>query len=153
LFGDAVAMSWSDFFASAGNAAPVPQTTGADKTSGGTWAELGPPPPMQGATDSYGNPLTQARVGAELTPGGTLKFTTAAADSRNVQELQARIKAAGGVLITNLNQSDYIVAINNRLKFSVTRNAAGQFEIRESSNYMYLIGAAVVIGVLLLAKK
>ena len=124
MFGDAVAMSWSDFFATSG-AAPVPQTTGAETE-------------IKSVTD---------------TGTGVIKTTTTAADARNVQELQARIKAGGGTLTTNPNSSDYIVAVNNRLKFTVTRNQAGQFEIRESSNYMYLIGAAIVIGILLLAKK
>ena len=128
MFGDAVAMSWSDFFASGGGGnAPVPQTTGVDK-------ETKPVSDTSNATD-------------------VIRTTTTAADARNVQELQTRIRAGGGVLTANPNSSDYIVAINNRLKFSVTRNQAGQYEIRESQNYYYLIGAAVLVGVLLLSKK
>lgn len=85
--------------------------------------------------------------------GDVITSTTTAADTRNVQELQNRIAKAGGVLTANANSSDYIVAINNRLRFSVTRTANGQFEIRNSQNYLLVIGLAVVVGVLVLARK
>ena len=144
MFGFGDPISYSDFFANTG--APV-------AVSDGDLQTIGPPPPMRGATDSQGNPLPQGAAGSASSTGDIIQTTTIAAASRNVADLQARIKASAGVLTVNPNSSDYLVAINNRLKFSVTRNAAGQFEIRESSNYMYLIGAAVVVGVLLLAKK
>lgn len=90
--------------------------------------------------------------------GGTddievITATTTAASSRNVQEVQARIAAAGGALIVGPNSSDYIVAVNNRLKFSVTRRADGQFEIKDSSNYWLVIGVAVIAGAVLISRS
>ncbi len=79
-----------------------------------------------------------------------IKTATTAASVRNVTELQARIKAVGGALVVGPNTTDYLVAINNSLRFSVTRNAAGQFVIRESNNYQFVILAAVGIGLLML---
>lgn len=82
-----------------------------------------------------------------------VRTTTTAADTRNAGELQARIKAAGGALRTNANSSDYIVAVNNRLKFSVTQLSNGQYEIRETQYYWLLIGAAALVGLAVVAKN
>lgn len=83
----------------------------------------------------------------------TIVTTTTAADTRNAQELQSRIKANGGVVRANANSSDYIVAVNNRLKFSVTRAADGSFEIRESSYFWLVVGATALVGLAVIAKK
>lgn len=137
MFGDAVALSYSDLL-----------TGGAPS---GNLSTIGPPPPMKGATDAAGNPISQGVNAGIVTEG--LDTSISGATIRNVNDLKARIKAAGGMLSANSTSSYYLVAVNNPLKFSVTRNAAGQFEIRESQNFYYLIGAAVLIGALLLAKK
>src|SRR5690348_8634767 len=79
--------------------------------------------------------------------------TTTAARTRNVSELSAKIKAAGGALVTDANSSDYIVAVNNGLRYSVTRLANGQYRITESSNYLLLIGLAALAAVLLLSRQ
>lgn len=83
----------------------------------------------------------------------TVTTTTTAADTRNAQELQGRIKAGGGVVKTNANSSDYIVAVNNRLKFSVTRAVDGSYEIRESNYFWLVVGAAALVGLAVIAKK
>ena len=82
----------------------------------------------------------------------TITTATTAADTRNVQELQARIKKANGVVVAGPNSSDYIVAVNNTLRFSVTRRADGAFEIRESQYFWLLVGAGLIVGVLLITK-
>jgi hypothetical protein len=79
--------------------------------------------------------------------------TTTGARTRTSQELSAQIKRAGGALIVNANDSNYIVAANNPLKFSITRLQNGQFRITESLNYLLLIGVAVVAGVVLLSRR
>ena len=125
-FHAAEAISWSDFFGGSVN---------------------------RGAEAVQTDESTATNAGApDTSSGDVIKTTTTAADTRNVQELQARIRQAGGVLKANANSSDYIVAINNRLKFSVVR-VGDQFEIRESNNFYYLVGAAVLVGVLVLAKR
>ncbi len=118
------ALSWSDFFSTTSR----PQVVSAPRQTEG----------QTETSDDNADVITTA---------------TTAADVRNAQELQRRIKAGGGVVVANPNSSDYIVAVNNRLKFSVTRNAGGQFEIRESQNFIYLIAAAVIVGALVLLKK
>lgn len=125
-------MSWNQF----AQALPtVTQAADRDPDFG-----LGPPPPMRGATDT---PPYIDRVVINAPKG---------ADVRNVQELQGRLKAAGGALIVGPNSSDYIVAINNNGKFSVTRQPDGRFLIRESSTFSFLIGAAVVVSLLLISR-
>lgn len=74
------------------------------------------------------------------------------ADVRNVQELQGRLRAAGGSLIVGANSSDYIVAINNNTRFSITRQPNGQFLIRESYMFPLLIGAVAIVGLILLGR-
>lgn len=125
-------MSWNQFAAQLPN---VSQTAESDPDFG-----LGPPPPMRGATDT---PPLIDRVVINAPKG---------ADVRNVQELQGRLRAAGGSLIVGPNSSDYIVAINNNAKFSITRQANGQFLIRESQMFTVLIGAAVIMGLLLVSR-
>ena len=83
----------------------------------------------------------------------TITTTTTAASARNVSELQAQIRRNGGVITTGPNSSDYLVAVNNRLRFSVTRNASGQFEIRESDYLSWIVGAAAVLGAVLLTRR
>lgn len=90
--------------------------------------------------------------GSETVPGNVPGETTAA-DVRNVAELQARIKAAGGALRTNPNSSDYLVAVNNQLRFSVARQADGSFLITEFSWYWLAIWAAALIGLAVIAKR
>jgi hypothetical protein len=117
MFGDAQAISWSDFFTQGGDSAQsAPASAPADNTD-------------------------------------VITTTTTGADTRNVSELQARIKASGGKLTAAANSSDYIVAVNNRLRFSVTRDASGQFVITESQSYLWLIGLAVVGGIVILASR
>ena len=76
-------------------------------------------------------------------------FNTTAADVRNVAELQRRIRAAGGVLVVGPNSSDYLVAVNNRLRFSVRQVGPDRFEIRESNSATLLIAVAVIGAVVL----
>ena len=95
------------------------------------------------------NASTGAQAGSDADYTETI--TTNAAAS-NVSELQKRIKLAGGVLITTGDSPNYTVAINNTLRFSVARRADGSYEIRESQYFWLLIGAAAIVGVLLITK-
>lgn len=97
--------------------------------------DLGPPPPIPTLID---------RVVINAVPG---------AKSRTIDELSRSVKAAGGVLTVQPNSSAYIVAVNNGLRFSVVQAGQGNFEIRENQTYLYLIGAAVLAGVLLLSRR
>jgi hypothetical protein len=102
------------------------------------------------------NPAPGDDPNAGVPPDTTLeiiKSGATAADARNVQELQRRIQSVGGALTANPNSTDYIVAVNNRLKFSVTQLANGQFVIRESSNFALLIGLAAIAGVVVLSRR
>ncbi len=86
--------------------------------------------------------------------GDTIKTEAPeAARTRNASELSAKIKAAGGALTVNANDSSYIVAVNNGLRFSVTRLNDGTFRITESMNFILLIGVAAVVGLLLLSQR
>lgn len=76
-----------------------------------------------------------------------------AAQTRSVDELSARLKASGGMLIVDANSSDYIVAVNNGLRFSVTRQADGRFRITQSSAYLYAFIGVALIGALLLVRR
>src|SRR5258705_10246998 len=98
-FNDEIA--WSDFFSRNVPGDAVPVTAAIDKAR------------VPVSTD--GDYATES--------GDVIRTTSTAKDARNVQELQSRIKAAGGVLTTSGESSDYLVAVNNKLKFSVTRNA------------------------------
>ncbi len=100
---------------------------------------LGPPPVVPDAND--------------LPDEDTIATSSSAPRTRNIEELAARIKQAGGALVVNANDSDYIVAINNGLRYSVVRLANGQYRVTESSNYLLLIVAAVGIGILVLSRR
>lgn len=78
-----------------------------------------------------------------------VSVTTVAARTRNTGELNAKIKAAGGVLVTDINSSDYIVAVNNGLRFTVTALPDGRYQITESSNWLLLLGAVLIGGLVL----
>jgi len=82
-----------------------------------------------------------------------VRTTATAATTRNVNELQAQIQRSGGVLTVGPNSSEYLVAVNNRLRFTVTRTASGQFEIQETSYMPWLIGGAAVLAAVLLTRK
>lgn len=79
--------------------------------------------------------------------------TVEAPRTRNIQDLSAQIKAAGGALVVNANDSRYIVAINNGLRYSVTRLSDGRYRITASSMFPLLIGGAVVLAVALIASR
>lgn len=79
----------------------------------------------------------------------TITTTSIAPRVRSAEELSARIKASGGALTVNASDSDYIVAVNNSLRFSITRAANGQFVIRESQNLYWLIGLGVAVAAVL----
>jgi len=79
--------------------------------------------------------------------------TTEAPRTRNTQDLSAQIKAAGGALTVSPNDSRYIVAVNNGLRYSVIRLPDGQYRITESSGYLYLIGGAALLGIVLLMRN
>lgn len=85
-------------------------------------------------------------------PLDTVTTNTDLLSSRNVAQLQAKIKQAGGTLVVNANSSEYIVAVNNGLRFSVTKLANGQYAITDSSQYLVLIVAAAAIAAILLLK-
>jgi hypothetical protein len=98
---------------------------------------LGPPPPMPGVNDT-----DIVRTNAPV-----------AASARNVSELQTLIRKAGGTLVVDPNSSYYLVAANNRLKFSIQQIGPDKFAVRESSMFMILIGVAVVAGVVLVSRS
>lgn len=78
--------------------------------------------------------------------------TVSAPRTRNAEELSARIKAANGALVVSANDSDYIVASNNRLWFSITPQSDGRILIQESQVLYWLIGAGILAVVLLLRR-
>ncbi len=79
--------------------------------------------------------------------------TTEAPRTRNVQDLGAQIKAAGGALIVGPNDSRFIVAVNNGLRYSVTKQADGNYRITESYGYLIAIGAVALVAVLVLSRR
>jgi len=79
--------------------------------------------------------------------------TTTGARTRNASELSAQIKAAGGTLTVNANDSNYIVAVNNGLRFTVTRLENGQYQIMESMNTYLLAGVALLVGIAILSRR
>ncbi len=104
---------------------------------------------------SWGRAPQGQPVGAQAGNGSDSDYTEVVkieAAASNVQELQRRIKNAGGVLVTSGDSPNYTVAINNTLRFSVARRSDGSYEIRESQYFWLLIGAAAIVGVLLIAK-
>ncbi len=80
-------------------------------------------------------------------------IATTAARTRNTSELSAKIKAGGGALITDINSSDYIVAANNGLRYSVIKLSNGQYRITESSSYYLLIGGLILLGAIIFLKQ
>ncbi len=80
-------------------------------------------------------------------------IATIAARTRNASELSAKIKASGGALVTDINSSDYIVAVNNGLRYSVTKLSNGQYRITESMNWLLLLGVAGIVSVALLSRR
>lgn len=81
---------------------------------------------------------------------GVIRTQSQAVNSRNAGELGTRIKAASGKLTVAANSSDLIVALNNTLRFSVTRNAAGNYEITDRFTSGNLTLAALVAGAIVL---
>ena len=77
---------------------------------------------------------------------------TTGARTRTVSELQAIIRAAGGRVVAWPNDSNYIVAVNNGLRFSVTALANGQYAITESNALLYTLIGAGLVGLLLIAR-
>jgi len=100
--------------------------------------DLGPAPPVPTLIDSADTVVIDAA------PGAT---------SRNVNELSASIKKAGGALVVYPNSSAYLVAINNGLRYSVTAVGNGQYRITEASNTLFLVAIAAVIGLVVLSRR
>lgn len=99
--------------------------------------------------------------GEDFSEGEFDVVTTAAVAplSRSAEELAAAIKATNGKLITGANSSALIVALNNRLRFSVTNKGNGQYEIQDrlasfgvDTNTLLIGGAAVLVLLLVLSK-
>ena len=82
-----------------------------------------------------------------------ISTSTEAPRTRNVQDLGAQIQAAGGALVVGPNDSRYIVAVNNGLRYSVTQVANGQYRITESNMYLYLITGLIVVGVVVVMNR
>lgn len=82
-----------------------------------------------------------------------ISTSTEAPRTRNVQDLGAQIKAAGGALVVGPNDSRYIVAVNNTLRYSVTALGNGKYQIAESSTYLYLIGGLAILAIVLLTRQ
>lgn len=82
-----------------------------------------------------------------------LVTNTEAPRTRNVQDLGAQIKAAGGAITVSPNDSRYIVAVNNGLRYSVVAVGNGQYRITESNVYLYAIGAAVILAAVLIFRQ
>lgn len=78
--------------------------------------------------------------------------TSTAPRTRTANELGARIKAAGGALMVNATDSDFIVATNNRLQFSVTPLPDGRYRITDNTYRNLMIGALLIGAVLLLRR-
>lgn len=81
---------------------------------------------------------------------GVIRTQSQAVNSRNAAELGARVKAANGKLTVAANSSDLIVALNNTLRFSVARNAAGDYEITDRFTTSNLTLAALAAGAIVL---
>lgn len=75
--------------------------------------------------------------------------------ARTTAELSARLKAAGGTLIVGPQSSDFIVATNNRLQFSVEPDATrpGMYRITPSYLLWYLVGGGVAFALIVLARQ
>lgn len=82
-----------------------------------------------------------------------ISTTSTAPRTRTAEELTARVKSAGGALTVNANDSDLIVATNNSLRFTVTQLPDGRYRITESLYLWLLIGAAVLVGVVVLSQR
>lgn len=79
--------------------------------------------------------------------------TVSAPRTRSAEELIARIKNAGGALVVTASDSDYIVAVNNSLRFTVTQQPDGRFMIQESQNLWLLIGLSVIVAAVLILRR
>lgn len=87
------------------------------------------------------------RINAQLAPS-----------VRDAESLAAKIKNAKGKLTVNANSSDLIVALNNRLRFSITRNAVGDYEITDrlgvgSSALLLIVGGISLVLILLASSR
>ncbi len=78
--------------------------------------------------------------------------TATAPRTRTAGELSERLKASGGALVVNATDSDFIVATNNSLQFSVTALPDGRYRIATSYTWLILVGVAVA-GVVLLSRR
>lgn len=83
----------------------------------------------------------------------TISTTASAPRTRNAEELSARIRNAGGALAVNASDSDYLVAINNSLRFSITQTTSGQMVIRESQTLWWVLGFGIALAALLLLRS
>ena len=103
-----------------------------------SWADFKPGFPGDYVADTNGSDIDVAVISTE------------APRTRNVQDLGAQIKAAGGAVVVGPNDSRYIVAINNRLRYSVTRLANGQYRITENNLVGYGLAGLLIIGAIVL---
>lgn len=78
--------------------------------------------------------------------------TSTAPRTRTAEELAARIKAGNGALVINASDSDFIVATNNSLRFSVTRLSDGRYRVIDNTYRNLVIGVALLIGVVFLSR-
>ena len=79
----------------------------------------------------------------------TITITSTAPRTRTASELGTRIKAAGGALVVNATDSDFIVATNNGLQFSVTALPDGRYRVTDNTYRNLLIGVLLVGAVIL----
>src|SRR4051812_10286170 len=96
---------------------------------------------------------TKIDLGKDDTPGVIVFNAPEGTRTRTVAELKARLKAANGSLVANANDSDFIVATNNGLRFSLTPLGNGQFRITESSAYAFVIAGVIGVGALIFLNR
>lgn len=84
----------------------------------------------------------------------TVTVGTEAPRVRSADELGAAIAAAKGKLTVSANSSNLIVALNNSLRFSVTRTVSGDYEITDRGDVVLLVGlgAAALLLVLIASR-
>lgn len=85
--------------------------------------------------------------------GDVIRSSSEGARTRTVAELEAAIRQAGGRLIVNPNDSNYIVAVNNGLRFSVTRLANGQYAVTQSDFLTLLLLGLLGVGALIIISR
>lgn len=78
--------------------------------------------------------------------------TSTAPRTRTAGELAARIKAGNGALVINASDSDFIVATNNSLQFSVTQLPDGRYRVVDNT-YRNLAIGALLIGIVILSRR